>query len=915
MGISAGKPEHLQEKAGSRIRLGCVENLNPSGPLVTMTNLSSSREKLHRVFAGLILAFLIFVMDVLGFILGPNQYFYDLFFRMRGPHAPSSRIVIAAIDEKTLGRLGKWPIHRRYYTELLGRLKPAEVVGLDIILAEPSEDDAGLAEAISEHGRVVLTTYITPQRAIVRPSSSLAGYTTGHIHIEPGMDGVTREVYHTLICNGGVLPSFSSAIVNALSGHTPPRSGMISHHSRKHPSGSIVQADPMLINYYGPSGTFRHISLVDILDGREASADFFNRKIVLVGVTAPGIVGDVLTPFRERRERMSGVESQAHILNNLLDGSFIRPVEDIVLWPAIAVVITTCLLFFARFTAGRLVWMWLLSLLVSNVALFGLFAWWSLWIPAASVYAALTAASVAAYIFKLQEMQRSLAGSERDWAESFNTIEDAIAICDDQCQIVKTNRAAAERLDPFLCAQIKQRCIRLQELHAASGHGTPTPDGAVLEPLAAEELFDRERELYYELRSLPRTSRAGTFDGTVHVARDITQRKQIEKEQHELQSMLIQAQKMEVLGMLASGIAHDFNNILSAIMGYTELAYYQSQSHGTVRCKLEQVLKAGGQAKDIIGQILSFTRRAPHQRKIFALGLVVQEAVKLIRITIPLNIEIQVDVRSQALVEGDPTQIHQILLNLCTNAYHAMREKGGILTVALQETLLGTAIEDHGQVLPPGPFLKLTVGDTGHGIPPELRHRVFDPFFTSKPQGEGTGLGLSTVRGIVQEFGGLVTFESEIGKGTVFAVYLPRREALLPDDDRPSQEPPAAGEGHILLVDDEPQLADLVQEMLTSLGYQVTTRYNPFAALQLFEANPHDFAMVITDMAMPEMTGEGLAARILEIRTDVPVILCTGYDDQSLAGRADVLGIKKIIRKPFEMRELAEDIRTFLAKA
>jgi CheY-like chemotaxis protein len=282
------------------------------------------------------------------------------------------------------------------------------------------------------------------------------------------------------------------------------------------------------------------------------------------------------------------------------------------------------------------------------------------------------------------------------------------------------------------------------------------------------------------------------------------------------------------------------------------------------------------------------------------------EALRLVRAMLPATIEIQQEIRSDGAIFADPTHIHQILLNLSTNAFHAMKDRGGVLAFSLDDVVLEEPLHLDGQIMRAGPCVKLTVSDTGNGIPEELRHRIFEPYFTTKTSGEGTGLGLATVRGIVQDHGGLVTYTSTLGEGTRFELYFPRIEGSIPESLIEASDVLAHGQGHVLLVDDELDLTELVGEMLEGLGYQVTRTNNPLEALELFRAGPESFNIVITDMSMPKMTGELLSQELIGLRPDTPIILCTGYGEALVREQAFASGVRKILTKPFKLKELAK---------
>jgi len=400
------------------------------------------------------------------------------------------------------------------------------------------------------------------------------------------------------------------------------------------------------------------------------------------------------------------------------------------------------------------------------------------------------------------------------------------------------------------------------------------------------------------------------------IGNDITDRKRAEVERERLERQLRQAQKMEALGTLAGGIAHDFNNILSAIMGFAELALLDVEKPSPLRENLQQVFKSSHRARDLVRQILTFSRQSEQERKPFEVGLIVKEALKLLRASLPSTIEVRQKVASSGLMEGDPTQIHQVLMNLCTNAAHAMRDKGGVLEVSLTEVDLDHDARGELSGLTPGHYLRLTVGDTGHGIEPGILDQVFDPFFSTKGPGEGTGLGLSVVHGIVRSCGGTVKVYSEVGKGTVFHVLLPLIETAEPVQP-PRESPVPRGSERILLVDDEPTLVQLGKQMLEYLGYRVMTQTSSLEALEVFRnlQAGEEFDLVVTDLTIPHLTGIQLALELHRLRPLMPVILCTGFSDLGIAEKARHAGICGILMKPVVMRKMGELVRKVLDEA
>lgn len=388
--------------------------------------------------------------------------------------------------------------------------------------------------------------------------------------------------------------------------------------------------------------------------------------------------------------------------------------------------------------------------------------------------------------------------------------------------------------------------------------------------------------------------------------RDIT-------EQKALLQQLQQSQKMESIGTLAGGIAHDFNNILSAILGYTQLSQMNITDEPTVLGYLGQVEYACTRAKELIKQILAFSRKGEILKKPVDIALIIKEALKLLRASLPTTIEIQQNIQSNlGTVLADPTQIHQVLMNLCTNASHSMRQEGGVLKVTLDVIAFNQNQKLYYPNLKPGNYFKLSVSDTGCGIPPDVLPRIFDPYFTTKEVGEGTGLGLSVVHGIVQSHGGGIDVNSRLQAGTTFHVYFPclQKEKTEPQTLKTRLLP--RGTEKILFLDDEKDLIEIGSKMLSELGYSVETRLNPLEALAIFRDNPNRFDLIITDMTMPNMTGEKLANEILKIRADIPIILCTGFRQELTARQLSETGIRMVIMKPLTVTELAKAVRSVL---
>jgi len=393
------------------------------------------------------------------------------------------------------------------------------------------------------------------------------------------------------------------------------------------------------------------------------------------------------------------------------------------------------------------------------------------------------------------------------------------------------------------------------------------------------------------------------------MAQDITEQKSALAEKERMERQLRQAMKMEAIGALAGGIAHDFNNVLSVIIGFTEMAAEDAQPGSPQADDFGKVLIACSRAKDLVKQILNFSRQTAIERHPLQIQPLIKEALKMLRAALPTTIQIHAEIDdSCGPVLADPTQIHQILLNLCTNAGHAMEDSGGILTTSLKNV---TIAENNPLDLACGNYAELIISDTGHGIAPDLIDKIFDPYFSTKPLGKGTGMGLAIVYGIVKDYGGTVTVDSEMGKGTTIHVYF----AITRHADNPTlheDESIPQGDERILFVDDEEIVIEMGTNILRRLGYSVTAFTDSTKALSAFRENPAVFDIVITDQTMPSMTGAKLAKEMLQIRPDIPIILCTGFSGQIDQYSAQDIGIKKFAFKPLNKKNLANLIRNAL---
>jgi PAS domain S-box-containing protein len=426
----------------------------------------------------------------------------------------------------------------------------------------------------------------------------------------------------------------------------------------------------------------------------------------------------------------------------------------------------------------------------------------------------------------------------------------------------------------------------------------------------------RRRDGVYRLMhdvAAPRYGAGGEFLGYVGILQDIQDRKDAEAARQRLEAPLRQAQKMEALGTLAGGVAHDFNNILGTILGNVELARQDLDPGHPAQESLSEVARASARARDLVQQILTFSRRTPDERRVTALRDVVQESVRLLRATLPAGVEIAAEIEAGVpCVLADRSRIHQVLMNLCTNAWQAIDGVGRITV-----SLASVRITDEPLVPPvaglaPGPYACLMVADTGRGIDAAIVDRIFDPFFTTKAPGEGTGLGLSVVDGIVKSHDGAITVDSTAGEGATFRVFLPAVDgAAAPAEAAPAAAPRGRGQ-RILYLDDEAALVQLATRLLGRLGYEVEGFTRPADALTAFAADPARFDIVISDMNMPTASGLSVAADMLRLRPTVPVALISGFVTEELTARAEALGVRGVIYKPNLVRDLGTTIARLL---
>lgn len=502
-----------------------------------------------------------------------------------------------------------------------------------------------------------------------------------------------------------------------------------------------------------------------------------------------------------------------------------------------------------------------------------------------------------------ERVTRLILTAKREWEGTFDSVQDLVLLVDKECRVRRLNMALAHRLGQSPKDVVGREC----------GFVFDTPDGGDERSRAVLAMTDgrfHSKELSiprlhgeFLMTASPLSQADGAPLGTVFVAHDVTERKHLEMR-------LRQSQKMEAIGTLAGGIAHDFNNILGIIMGFTEMIQADAPEGGNLARRVDHILSACRRARDLVLQILTFSRQNDEEASSLHLGPLVKETLKLLRATVPNSIVLNGVIRpGRDTVQAEPTQMQQIIMNLCANAAYAMRETGGKLTVGLEE-VSGTACplcEDGAS----GPCLRLWVEDTGPGIPPEIAERVFDPFFTTKKPGEGTGMGLAVVHGIVRKYHGDIKLVTSPGHGATFEVFLPLVDrAPQPVAEEPPR--PATGQGRVLFVDDEAALAEVGQELVSSLGYEVTAMTDPARALAAIRETPQAFDLLITDQNMPDLSGADLARQVLAVRPDMPILMLTGFSETISREQAKALGIREFLLKPVLRRDLAAAIKAAL---
>ncbi len=519
----------------------------------------------------------------------------------------------------------------------------------------------------------------------------------------------------------------------------------------------------------------------------------------------------------------------------------------------------------------------------------------------------------------VEERTRELKASQEKYKTLFESIRDVIVVADLDRNIISVNQAFTEVFG-YGMAEILGR--RTQVLYAEEAQFHRLGERLEKEAEARQffitleyqkksgERFPGETHIF-DLRDV-----GGETVGFMGIIRDISERVRAEEENRRLEAQLFQARKMEAIGTLSGGVAHDFNNILSIVIGNAEMAQEEIPEWHPAHGLLEEVMKASLRARDVIRQLLTFSRKSHEKKKPIDLSPIVKEAVKLIRATLPSSIEIRWNIPDRLpAVAADATQIHQIMLNLCGNAADAMAEEGGVLEVGLDAIPLDGAAAAFDPDLSPGPFIRLTVSDTGPGVGPEEADRIFEPYYTTKDVGKGSGMGLAVVHGIVKRHRGGIRVRRRNGRGAAFDIFLPSIPEAAATSEAPITGELPTGAERILFVDDEVGVAELNRRRLEKLGYRVASKTDPVEALSVFQSDPDGFDLVITDMTMPKMTGDRLIKELLKIRPELPVVLCTGFSTRISPESAAALGIRRYLEKPIEIRDLAVLIREILDRA
>jgi PAS domain S-box-containing protein len=516
-------------------------------------------------------------------------------------------------------------------------------------------------------------------------------------------------------------------------------------------------------------------------------------------------------------------------------------------------------------------------------------------------------------ITTLKKAQEDLIHEHNLLESVFSAMPERVFVVNRDCRVINANRAYLDDVgishEELLEASITDRLLQDHIAGEPDLNESPATEvfesGKSVQEQRIVTTKDRQKRIF-DITSNPLKDGTGNIWAAVIVARDITA-------QHEMEQQLRMSQKMQAIGTLAGGIAHDFNNILFGITGYTEMAHEKLPPGHQIREYLSQVLSAAQRASDLVTQILTFSRQKETKRRAIQPQPLVKEVLKLLKASLPSSISIKQYVQPEfGSILIDPTQLHQVIMNLCTNAAQAMDETGGNLEVCLREVEVDKVLARHQLNLNPGRYVLLIVSDDGHGIPEEIRDQIFDPFFTTKESSAGTGMGLSTVHGIVQDAGGSIVVESELGTGTTFQVYFPVHAGEHGTCAAEISYPAPQGAGHVMVVDNDQMLVDLLSDRLTEWGYEVSSYTSSTEALNAFNLIPGDVRLVITDYSMPLMNGIELAQEILKTNNETRIVITTGFVRSNLENMVTELGLHACLLKPIAAKELAKTILKLL---
>lgn len=525
-------------------------------------------------------------------------------------------------------------------------------------------------------------------------------------------------------------------------------------------------------------------------------------------------------------------------------------------------------------------------------------------------------ASTEAEMQRRLKLEKAFSESEKRYRMLFENAGDAIFIVNaespDAGRIVQANRAAAQ-MHGYTVAELIGRPIA--DLDA--------PDAATGAPQKIHQILQQEW-IYTEIDHIKKDGTVFPVEvsaGLVEIGeeryvlefdRDISDRKRVEAEKERLESQIRQAGKMEAIGTLAGGIAHDFNNLLAAILGFTELSLEEVPSDSLVHANLSRVHEASLRAKELVKQILDYSRQSGSQKKPVRVDLLIKEVIKLHRPLMPPNIEVKMHLEPVRPIIADLNQMHQVVTNICANAWHAMEDSGGVLTVMLTDVEIDRSFCDRHPELKPGSYVELSITDTGPGMTKAVMERIFDPFYTTKTKDKGTGMGLSVAHGIVQSHAGTIIAESRPKAGAIFRVLLPAAVSPIEPAGLPAVGRMKKGTETILFVDDEKMQVEIACESLGRLGYTVIGHTRSTEAMADFRKNPERFDLVITDITMPDISGDRFSKQLRAIRPDIPIIVCTGYSNQFKEEDARAIGVQGYLFKPLIIREIADTIRNVL---